>query len=216
MKKTESVASDQESAICTPRPQHADDELVARVLSGDQEAFSVICHKYQRRLIQVAFRITKNAHDAEDAVQEAFLRAYPRINTFKSASSISTWLTKIVINCSLMELRRKRCRQTLSLDERTREGIALIDVLPDEVIDIDNAMACDEYSHLLSEGVARLKPQIRMIFETQLRAELPLMEIAAHFELTVAATKSRLFRARKALTIQLRAKTERRRTIGFR
>lgn len=210
MKNTECVTSDRESAVSMPCLQLADKELVARVMSGNQEAFSMICHKYQRRLFHIAFRIVKNPHDAEDVLQEAFLRAYQKISTFKSASSVSTWLTKIVINCGLMELRRQRCRQSLSLDETGHEGIALIDILPDQTIDIDNAIAREEYSRLLSEGIARLRPPLRMIVETQRHSDSSVIEIADHCGLTVAATKARLFRARKALKIQLQAKIERR------
>ncbi|MCU1323481.1 MAG: polymerase, sigma-24 subunit, subfamily [Acidobacteriaceae bacterium] len=107
-----------------------DTQPVELLRLGDGDAFAVLTRRYEKRLLRIAILITKNTEDSEDAVQEAFLKAYWRIETFRGQSSFSTWLTRIVINTCLMQLRKNRTRPHVSLDETNENGTAWVDYLP--------------------------------------------------------------------------------------
>ena len=91
--------------------------LIQLVRAGDTDAFSELITRYQSRVFRTAYSILKNSEDAEDAMQETYLRVFNKIHTFEGTSAFSTWLTRIVINTCLMRLRQKRTRPTMSFDE---------------------------------------------------------------------------------------------------
>jgi RNA polymerase sigma-70 factor (ECF subfamily) len=176
--------------------QLSDKELVSLIVSGNREAFAVICRKYERRLYKTAARITRNETDAEDIVQEAFFKAYQGIARFKFASSLSTWLTQIVINFALMELRRRKSRPCLPLDDANECGVPLADLIQDSTIDIEEAVVLKEQSRLLTAGIARLPPNLRIVMNTYRTSDLTIAELAGAHAITISAAKSRLMRAK--------------------
>jgi RNA polymerase sigma-70 factor (ECF subfamily) len=180
--------------------QLSEPELVELTASGNGEAFAVIYQKYEQRLFRTAIRITGNVSDAEDIVQEALLKAYRNIATFRFASSLSTWLTKIVINCSLMELRRRKSRPWLSLDDANEDGSSLMELVADlTTTDAEEAACLKEQLQLLTACIARLPPKLRTITEDYRMSEPTLAELAKTHAITVAAAKSRLLRAKTAI-----------------
>ena len=176
--------------------QLSDQELVALILSGDHEAFAVMCRKYERQLFQAAFRITGNATDAEDIVQEALFKVYQKLATFQFASSLSTWLTQIVINCALMELRRRKSRPRLLLDDCNENGVSFAERVPDSALDIEEGVFLKEQSRLLTVGIARLPPNLRIVMKSYRASDLTMSELAETHAITVAAIKSRVLRAK--------------------
>ncbi len=179
--------------------QFSDTELVELLRLGDGDAFAVLTQRYEKRLLRIAIRITKNIEDAEDAVQKAFLKAYWRIETFRGQSSFSTWLTRIVINTCLMQLRKDRTRPHISLDETNENGTAWIDYLPDRAVDIEAAYARQETAELLANAIMLLKPTLRSVVDGYQRYDCTMAELAERNGLSTAAVKSRLLRARTAL-----------------
>jgi len=112
------VFTSESGELCTytvPMKTLRDDELVELVKNGCQEAFGELHKRYKRRLLVCAERITRNSEDGEDAVQEAFLKAFLRIGDFAGRSSFSTWLTRILINTCIMQLRKRREHLYISL-----------------------------------------------------------------------------------------------------
>jgi RNA polymerase sigma-70 factor, ECF subfamily len=99
----------------------SDQHLVVAARSGCRTAFSELCYLHSRRVYRTIFNITKNAQDAEDALQESFLRAFLALETFEGRASFYTWLTRIAINSALAMLRKRRCRQENSLDSTSRQ-----------------------------------------------------------------------------------------------
>jgi RNA polymerase sigma-70 factor (ECF subfamily) len=89
-----------------PRPPDA--ELVARVLAGDPECYAVLVQRHSRALFALAFRITGNGHDADDVVQEAFLRAFRSLSRFEQRADFGTWIYRIALNCALHAKGRRR------------------------------------------------------------------------------------------------------------
>ena len=177
--------------------QLSERDLVSLIASGDAEAFAVIFRKYERQLFRTAVRITENVSDAEDVLQEAFLRAYKKIATFQFASSLYSWLTRIVINCALMELRRRRSRPSFSLNDSSDDGVSLMDLVSDPRVDVETALSLKEQSRLLTARIARLPQKLRVIIETYRTSDVSMAQLAEAHTTSVAAVKARLFRARK-------------------
>lgn len=150
-------------------------------------------------LFRTAIRVTGNVIDAEDVVQEALLKAFKNIAGFRFASSLSTWLTRIVINCGLMELRRRRTRPWVSLDNADECGIPLIAMTRDPATGIEEELCRKERSQLLTASIARLPPKLRTVIEDYRISELTMAELAHSQAITVAAAKSRLLRARATI-----------------
>src|SRR6476646_9926830 len=84
--------------------------VLARARQGDSEAFQILVERHGRRAFQLAFRITGNEHDAEDVVQESFIRAYRQLGRFEARAHFATWLHRIVANCSVDLIRSRRTR----------------------------------------------------------------------------------------------------------
>jgi len=107
-------------------------DLVHASKSGDVAAFEQLVKKYDRKLLRIAQSVTHNREDSQDAVQEAFLKAYQNLAEFREDSQFSTWLIRITLNQSLMKLRKRRAARVVSLDEDFQaDG----DILPMEVTD---------------------------------------------------------------------------------
>src|SRR5271156_1179904 len=121
------------SAQFTVREAASDDlDLVHASKDGNVAAFEELVKRYDRKLLRIAQSITHNREDSQDAVQEAFLKAYQNLSAFREDSKFSTWLFRITVNQALMKLRKQRTTREASLDEDFQgEG----EVLPKEVTD---------------------------------------------------------------------------------
>ena len=111
-------------SIAGENEQHPDVALVERVRGGDVAAFDTLVRKYERQVFRIAQHITQNREDAEDVMQDAFLKAYEKLDQFQGNSKFYTWLVRIAVNESLMRLRRRRTGKMVSIDEdvETEEG----------------------------------------------------------------------------------------------
>ena len=103
---------------------HPDVALVDRVREGDVSAYDELVRKYERQVFRIAQHITQNREDAEDVMQDAFLKAYEKLDQFQGNSKFYTWLVRIAVNESLMRLRKRRTGKMVSIDEdvETEEG----------------------------------------------------------------------------------------------
>src|SRR5216684_5460967 len=106
--------------------------LVHATQNGDVSAFEQLVERYDRKLLRIAQHVTHNREDSQDAVQEAFLKAFQHLGDFREDSQFSTWLIRITVNQALMKLRKQRTTKEVSLDEDFQAGG---DTLPIEVID---------------------------------------------------------------------------------
>lgn len=199
--------------------QLSERELVTLTALGDGEAFAVTFRTYERKLFRIAARITGNVTDAEDIVQEALLNAYKGIDTFCFSSSLSTWLTRIVINCALMELRRRKYRAWLSLDAANENGVSPIDLVRDPTADVEGELYLKEQSQLLTACIAQLPASLRTVIEDYRISEPTIAELAHRHAITVTAAKSRLLRAKTTIRnstpiVNARRRTGRRRDPG--
>jgi RNA polymerase sigma-70 factor, ECF subfamily len=179
--------------------------LVKAAKSGDATAFEELVNRYERKIFRLTMNITRNREDAEDAMQDAFMKAYSHLNTFQEDSRFYTWLVRIAANEALMRLRKRRPNQ-VSLDEPV-EGED--DLMPREIRDWgpspEQRFAQSEMRGILDEVIDQLEADFRTVFVLRDIEELSTEETAAVLGLSVPAVKSRLLRAR----LKLRQKLDR-------
>ncbi|HUL35271.1 MAG TPA: sigma-70 family RNA polymerase sigma factor [Candidatus Eisenbacteria bacterium] len=164
-----------------------------------EQKFEEMCRPQLRRIHQTAYRITRNREDAEDAVQESLLQAFLHLRDFDGRSAFSTWLTRIVINSSLMLLRKRRNHRSVSLDFSSDP-----DGNPGLLEPVDGAAQPEqqylgrERERTLREAVGLLRPAIRRVLEVQLE-ECSMKKTAEMMGISVCAAKGRLFHGKAAL-----------------
>ncbi len=174
--------------------------LVAAARSGSSAAFAELREIYAQRVFRRLLAITKNQEDAEDALQDTFLRAYMALHTFEERSSFYSWVTRIAINSALMILRRRRMHPEVSFDspnetEETISGFEFKDTRPSpEHICVHR----QRYACML-RSIWKLQPRLRQVIEMQMTDNYSIREIAEALEISEAAVKSRLSRARARL-----------------
>jgi RNA polymerase sigma-70 factor (ECF subfamily) len=182
-------------------PVAAADEgaVVARAKAGDAAAYSELVSRYERKIFRLAMNITRNREDAEDVMQEAFLKAYQHLDNFQGDSKFYTWLVRIAVNEALMRLRKRRPGE-FSIDEPA-EGED--DVMPREIADWgpspEQRFARSEMNGILTEAIEKLDPAFRVVFVLRDVEELSTEDTARLLGLSIPAVKSRLLRARLKL-----------------
>lgn len=180
-----------------------DAALVEAAKAGNPAAYEELVSRYERRIFRLAVHITRHREDAEEVVQDTFLRAYTRLNSFQGDALFSTWLTRIAINQALMMLRKRR-GNVLPLDEpvTTEDGD-----LPHEVSDWgpnpEQQFSQAELGNILDRVIASLDPAYRIVFQLRDVEDLSILETAAALHLSASAVKSRLLRARLELREKL-------------
>ncbi len=173
--------------------------LVARLQAGDAEAYEALVRVHGGRLLSVARRFLPNNEDAQDAVQEAFIKAFRAIGTFEERAQLHTWLHRIVVNTALMKLRSQRRRPEESID----------DLLPTFQADGHQTTESHEWSDALLErketaamvrhAIAQLPDQYRVVLMLRDIEERDTLETATALGTTTTVVKVRLHRARQAL-----------------
>ena len=183
-----------------------DDEhlLVAAAKRGDADAFEELVTRYEGKIFRLTMNITRNREDAEDAMQEAFLKSYAHLKDFQEDSRFYTWLVRIAVNESLMKLRKRRTAKTVSLDEDVQTED---DAVPREVADWapnpEQLYKQEELREILSRTIQGLPSGFRTVFVLRDVEGLSTEETAEALDLSVPAVKSRLLRARLQLRERL-------------
>lgn len=181
-------------------------KLVERAKAGDASAFTELVEKYERKIYRLARNITNNDEDAEDVLQESFLKAYSHLDSFEGNSKFYTWIVRIAVNEALMKLRKRKSSKEVSLDEPTDTGE---DTMVREIAvwdeDPEQKYSQEELRSILDRAVESLKPAFRTVFQLRDIEELSTEETAEALNISIPAVKSRLLRAR----LQLREKLTR-------
>ncbi|MGI6712506.1 MAG: RNA polymerase sigma factor [Bacillota bacterium] len=182
-----------------------DKELIKRSQQGDIEAFEQLISKYQQKVYNIAYRLIGNTHDACDLAQEALIKVFKSIKSFRGDASFSTWLYHIITNVCRDELRKRSRCQTSFLDEPLvigEEGeitkqIADVSNLP------ENALEKKELEAYLQELINSLNPEYRMVILLREVLGYSYEEIALNLNISLGTVKSRLNRARGYLKEKL-------------
>jgi RNA polymerase sigma-70 factor (ECF subfamily) len=178
--------------------------LVEAAKKGDIAAFEELVKRYDRNVFRIAQHITQNREDAEDVVQDAFLKAYGNLSQFQGQSKFYTWLVRIAVNEALMKLRRRRPERTVSLDQDVETDE---DTIPREVADWspnpEQQYNQAELRELLQKTIQGLPAGFRTVFVLRDVEGLSTEETAEALGLSIPAVKSRLLRARLQLRERL-------------
>jgi RNA polymerase sigma-70 factor, ECF subfamily len=180
--------------------------LVAQSREGDTRAFGELVRRYEGKIFRLAQHVTQNREDAEDVLQETFMKAYEHLDQFKGDSKFYTWIVRIAVNQALMKLRRRKTDKSVSLDETidTGEDTVMREIAAwDE--DPEQQFSREELGGILDTAIQSLEPPYRSVFVLRDIEELSTEETAEALGLSVPAVKSRLLRAR----LQLREKLTR-------
>ena len=178
--------------------------LVAAAKGGDLSAFSELVSRYERKIFRLTMNITRNREDAEDAMQDAFLKSYAHLKDFAGDSRFYTWLVRIAANEALMRLRKRKPNQ-FSLDEPIPGENE--DLIPRDIEDWspspEQRYGQVEMHEILSGVIDELEPTFRTVFVLRDVEELSTEETAKIVGISVPAVKSRLLRARLKLREKL-------------
>lgn len=162
---------------------------------GDKVAFSRLVEAYQGPVYNLAYRMLHNADEAEEAAQEAFIRAYTRLDSYDPSHKFSTWLLSITSNYCIDQIRKRRAL-LLSIDEPLAPHPAL---MSDKAQGPEAQLVHGQQADLVQDMLDELQPEYREAVVLRYWYELSYEEIAEVMDTTVSAIKSRLFRARKQL-----------------
>ena len=175
---------------------HNHQHLILAAQSGCRTAFDELWDLYSRRVYRTTLGITKNEQDAEDALQDSFLRAFLAIESFEGRASFYTWLTRIAINSALGILRKRRCRPETSLNSTSQQEEENI---PDELRDFapnpEQIFEQQQRHAKLTQAIHKLPASLREAVQTRIAGDCSAKEVAHQLNISEAAAKSRLARA---------------------
>lgn len=171
--------------------------LVHATRRGDVAAFEELVRRYDRKLFRIAQHMVHNREDAQDVVQEAFLKAYQHLEQFREDAKFSTWLIRIAMNQSLMFLRKQRTVREVSIDNdfQSEEGDLPMDV-PDWAPNPEQLYRAIELREILRNTLQELGPSLRVVFVLRDIEELSLEQTAEVLQLSIPAVKARSWRVR--------------------
>jgi len=179
-----------------------DAELVARMQSGDETAFEEVVRAHAPRMLSVARRILGQDHDAHDALQDAFMSAFKAIGSFNQESQLSTWLHRIVVNASLMKLRKRKRKAERSIEELlpafNQDGQLQQSASP-WTVSYDDAVSNEETRQLVRDSIDQLPETHRSVLVLRDIEGHTTAEAATLLGVSEGAIKTRLHRARLAL-----------------
>jgi RNA polymerase sigma-70 factor (ECF subfamily) len=174
--------------------------VLDRARQGDSEAFRVLVERHSRSVFRLAFRMTGNEQDAEDVVQESFLRAYKQLGRFESRANFGTWLYRIVANCSVDLMRAKQARHDQARGESLDDAIEL----PAADVPGPERMAQSaEIERRVQRALEGLSPLERAAFTLRHYEGRSIEEISSALGLGTSAAKHSVFRAVKKLRVAL-------------
>lgn len=164
-----------------------DQAALDRALAGEPDGFRVLVERYSHALFRLAFRMTGNESDAEDIVQESFLRIWKSLKSYDSRASFSTWIYRIAANCALDHLRGRRRKALDQLDEQAP--------LPTSAPGPERLAFGGQISERVATALGQLTAQERTAFVLRHHEELSIDEISSALGVSREATKNSVFRA---------------------
>jgi RNA polymerase sigma-70 factor, ECF subfamily len=184
---------------------HRDEaQMIAAILAGDIQLYHQLIRPYERSVYMMALSYMKNEADAEDVAQEAFLKAFHHLASFRSESKFSTWLVGIALNEARSRLRRDGVLRMDSLDDTTEDGGHISPAVLRDWREVPSeALERKEVRQMLQKAITGLPEKYREVFILRDVEELNVFETAAALGITVTNVKVRLHRARLMLQKQL-------------
>jgi RNA polymerase sigma-70 factor, ECF subfamily len=182
-----------------------DEEAVSRILDGEPALFEIIMRRYNQRLFRVARAILRNDGEAEDVIQEAYVRAYEHLDQFAGRAAFSTWLTRIAIHEALARKRRSGRLEELEAVQNKDDRIP---ILKSSAPDPEAQTAQSQTRQLLEEAIEALPEDYRTVVVMRDVEEINVAETAASLEISEPLVKTRLHRAHAMLRKELYARAQ--------
>jgi RNA polymerase sigma-70 factor (ECF subfamily) len=174
-----------------------EEALVAAARKGDTTAFGELIQRHRNACLKRAMLMIRNRSDAEDEVQNAFWKAFQRLDQFRGEGTFAAWLSRIVENQCLMRIREARNSQFVYLDESTESNVRI--ELVGQTAGPEDQLGADEVVKLLRREISRIPPLLRNVMLLRDLDQMPMPDVACRLGLSVPAAKSRLMRARMEL-----------------
>jgi RNA polymerase sigma-70 factor, ECF subfamily len=198
--RTVAISSD---PATTEAAAFSDPDLVLMAKGGDRRAFDRLVERHYRRSLRIGASILQQEAEAQDQVQNAFCKAFERIQQFEERAQFSSWLVRIVENECLMHLRRQRRRQSVHLDMTNADQRIHSRELLAPAMDPERELVLGQMAMVLRREIQRLPPLLRNAVLLREIDKLPISEVAERLGVKEAAAKSRLTRAREELRARL-------------
>ncbi|MGE6256295.1 RNA polymerase sigma factor SigW [Heyndrickxia sporothermodurans] len=177
---------------------------IKQVIKGDQNAYGEIVEIYKDKVFQICYRMLGNLHEAEDIAQEAFIRAYINIHSFKQERKFSTWLYRIATNLCIDRLRKKKPDYYLDAEVAGTDGLTLYSQIAATGKTPDVEVEDFELQETIQVAILSLPEKYRTVIVLKYLEELSLNEISDILDLPLGTVKTRIHRGREALRKQLR------------
>jgi RNA polymerase sigma-70 factor, ECF subfamily len=189
----------------TPTLERRDEaQMIASILAGDTQLYHQLIRPYERSVYMMALSYMKNEADAEDVAQEAFLKAFHHLSSFRAEARFSTWLVGIALNEARSRLRREGVLRMESIDDTPEEGGHISPAILRDWREVPSeALERKEVRQMLQKAITNLPEKYREVFLLRDVEELNIVETAAALSITVGNVKVRLHRARLMLQKQL-------------
>ena len=199
----------------TPQDPLSDEEVVARVLAGETSMFEIVMRRYNQRLYRVARSILRNDSEAEDVMQDAYVRAYEHLDQFAGKARFSTWLTRIAVNEALA--RQRRGNRYQELEPMSQSDGDPMDGFRSMALNPEQEASNSQIRRLLEEAVEKLPDVYRTVFMLRDIEEMSTTDTANVLEISEENVKVRLHRARALLrkSLYARAGMERKEAFNF-
>src|SRR5919109_2047838 len=180
----------------------SDDNLVERARKRDYAAFEALMRRHNRRLFRVTRGVLRDSDSAQDAVQEAYLRAFTKLDSYRPSGKFAAWLTRVALNEALM-IRRRMQGETVSLDEVGDEALVAEETAASETPSSDQFVEAAHARALLEHAIDALPENFRMVFMLRAVEGLDVRETAESLGINPTTVRTRLFRAQRILRGEL-------------
>ncbi len=181
-----------------------DSELIGRALDGSQEAYQKLLERYQKTVYHIVIKIIRNSDDAQDLVQETFMRAFNTLESYRSEFRFSTWLCKIAANCSIDYLRKKKIK-AFSMDKpyETQDGSVEME-LQDTGANPEEYLLRKQKLVSIEEAIKTLPAKYKEVIVYRHHDDKSYEEISKILGIPIGTVKARIFRARELLKKKLK------------
>ena len=180
-----------------------DERLVGMAKKGDMLAFEELVARHRDKIYARAFSMMRNEDEALDLSQEAWVKSWQRLQQFQGDSSFGTWMTRIVINLCLDQLRRRKRQRTESIEEMDDESGGVERQMPPVIVNPTERLERGELRKKIDQALSQLSPQHRTVLVLHEFDEMEYKEIARTMNCSIGTVMSRLFYARRKMAVLL-------------
>ena len=180
--------------------------LTMLALKGDQQAFAEIVELYKDKIYYLGYRMLNNRHEAEDVVQETFLRVFKSLDRYDPGQKFSTWIYRIATNLSIDRLRKRKPTYSLDADMNDQEGLDGYSMLPSDDRTPESEFMISETKQTVYDAIESLPAKYKSVMILRYLQEMSLQEISDVLDIPVTTIKTRVHRGREFLRKKLESK----------